>query len=101
MKTKHSVGTAVCIEWSDALFSQENPDPEGLEKPLLLYTIGWIARSTRKYLTVASEYCPHEEDYRVFTRIPTGMVVSVNPLALKRAASSPVCAARGKQASQR
>lgn len=66
----------VVVRWLDANFDL---DKEQECTPML--TVGYVIRHTAQTLCVASEASEQMDYFRAYTSIPTGMVLSVSPLA--------------------
>lgn len=69
------VGTLVAIQWEDAAF-----DLDEHTGTLELLTVGWITKSDRKAVTLASEQSLSGDYKRSFTSIPRSLVRLVREL---------------------
>ncbi len=60
----------VLIEWRDAWFEFESPDPATSRPDYLVRTIGWLVAEDAEWYHVASEILPDGDGFRAVTHIP-------------------------------
>lgn len=75
----------VRVKWNDA---QDHPDKWVDEEDAgrfgdldcTIVSIGFLVRKTDKYVTLAGDWDAIDKDYGRVTKIPVGMILSVEPL---------------------
>ena len=69
------------VEWRDAWFDFDQPEPDEVRDDYIVQTVGWVVRESNRFLSLAQEILPDGDGFRAVTHIPKVVVVSRTPLA--------------------
>ncbi|HEY7659575.1 MAG TPA: hypothetical protein VIC58_03155 [Actinomycetota bacterium] len=70
----------VLVEWHDAWFDFDQPEPEGERADYLVRTVGFLIARGPRFLSVAQEVLPDDDGFRAVTHIPIPVVERVTCL---------------------
>jgi len=79
----------VAVQWTDAHGSSANErlteaDKETQHQPAFMLSLGWLLWQDEKGVTIVSEACIGENEWRGRSFIPAPLIQSITPLAVAR-----------------
>ncbi len=72
------------VEWVDANYQEGPVSVRGLAPLKTVITLGMLIREDSKSVSLASEFCDEDDDFRDVTHIPKSCIVSIHEFTRRR-----------------